>query len=325
MLEDTYQSDLPQSEPGASLESVLRDDLAHGDAMLGTIAPILRHLLANDDHSVFGDEIIARMRGMAADIGTQLLDEMAVASGRTERRPPQGAQHETLVQALVEIPDFLTHLHGQALEWQLTERLHGRLALDTVLSPLLQALIASPEAATAGLAMNFLAAQARFCQNQRRMKLPLGELPGDLLHGALEALVRVTPDEATPLAEQAVRRIRARYDESCGRLGLIARLVTGMGAGTVAALSITHGGVAIFLTALSLASGQSRDMAVLATNESQVARFALALRAAGLKPQAIEEQFLALHPEVALPEGFDRLGADRAAGLLALSGRMVRG
>lgn len=37
-----------------------QDDLAQAMRWIGTIAPILRHLLANDDHSLFSDEIIAR-------------------------------------------------------------------------------------------------------------------------------------------------------------------------------------------------------------------------------------------------------------------------
>lgn len=293
----------------ASVEAVLRDELAHGDAMLGTISPILRHLLANDDHSVFGDEIIARVRGVTADLARQLLDEAAGPGGAE----PDAGQVDTLASQMVDVPGLLTHVHALALEWQLVQRLQARLALDPVLTPLLQALIASSDAATSGLAMNFLAAQARFCQAQKRMKLPLTELPGDLLHGALESL-GATAGEA---AEPAITAIRQRYDESCSRLGLAARLVMGMGGGAVAALSITHAGASLFLSALSLATGQNRDLVVLSTNEAQMARLALALRAAGLKPQAIEEQFLALHPEVALPDGFENLGADGAAALLA--------
>lgn len=297
-----------------TVETVLREELAHGDAMLGTIPPILRHLLANDDHSVFGDEIIARVRGVTGDIARQLLDEAA----ETAKGEPPAGQVDTLAAALVEVPGFLSHVHALALEWQLIQRLQSRLALDPVLTPLLQALIASSDAATSGLAMNLLAAQARFCQAQRRMKLPLGELPGDLLHGALQAL-RASAGAGGAVVE-AEAAIRARFDESCSRLGLAARLVMGMGAGAVAALSITHAGATIFLSALSLATGQNRDLTVLSTNEAQLARLALALRAAGLKPQAIEEQFLALHPDVALPEGFENLGSDRAAALLAVGG-----
>ena len=50
------------------------------------------------------------------------------------------------------------------------------------------------------------------------------------------------------------------------------------------------------------------------------ARLALALRAAGLKQQAVEEQLLALHPQSAIPTGMESLGADRAAAILAVSG-----
>ncbi len=303
-------------------ETVLCEELGHGDAMLGTIAPILRHLIAHDDQSVFGDEIIARVRGMAADVSCQLLDELALAGSPDEVWSHGTLDADALTAALAGISAFLGHAHALALEWQLTERLQTRLHLDPVLSPLLQALIESSDAGTSGLSMNLLASQSRFCQSQRRMKLPLAELPGDLLHGALLALRTIagTDPETDRCAAAAEAAIRARYDEGASRLGLISRLVTGMGGGAVAALSAGHAGVAIFLTALSLASGQDRDLATLCTNESQVARLALALRAAGLKPKTIEEQFLALHPEVALPEGFDGLGADRAAAILAVSG-----
>ena len=78
---------------------------------------------------------------------------------------------------------------------------------------------------------------------------------------------------------------------------------------------------AIFLSALAAASQQERELAVIATNDRQLARLALALRAAGLKPKDIEEQFLYIHPDVSLPEGFDALRTDRAMELLASSAR----
>ena len=124
------------------------------------------------------------------------------------------------------------------------------------------------------------------------------QLPGDLIHAALLALRGYAGDgeESHAAAEIAETAIRGRFDESRNRLGLMTRLVSGMGGGASAALSVTHAGAGLFLTALSLASGQDRDMAVLATNEGQLARLALALRASGLKHGAIEEQFAALHP-----------------------------
>jgi hypothetical protein len=310
-----------QAGSGPAVETVLRDELAHSDALIGTIAPVLRHLLANDEHSVFSDETIARVRGMMEHVACQLLDARCEVAGQSENREHSRVAIEELKDSFVAYPPFLAHAHALAMEWQLTERLHARLALDPVLSPLLQALIASTEGSVATNAMALLAAQARFAQAQRRMELPLAELPGDLLHAALLALRNQAGEEeaAQVHAAEAERRIRGRYDESRSRLGLIARIVTGMGGGAGVALSVTHGGVAIFISALALASRQDRDMAVLATNEGQLARLGLALRASGLKPEMVEEQFVSLHPDVTLPEGFVQLGPDRAAALLAQS------
>lgn len=312
------------SHPAATetVETIMRQELAHGDALLGTIPPILRHLLTNDDHSVFSDEIIARVRAVMSHIAGQLLDQTVRAGGERERVAHPQDEVEMLIATFVAHPGFLRHVHALALEWRLTERLQAHLGLDPVLSPLLQALVASSDQATSGAAMALLASQARFAQSQRRMEHPIGELPADLLHIALLAL-RGLPSfegESQALALTAEQEIRARYDESRGRLGLASRLIVGMGGGASAALSVTHAGTALFLTALGFASGQERDVAVLSTNEGQLARLALALRAAGLKPQMVEEQFLSLHPEVALPEGFEQLGPDRAAALLAQSG-----
>ena len=312
---------IAQLDADRSVEIVLCDELAHGDALIGTIAPILRHLLANDEHSVFSDEIIARVRGMMADVARQILTELAIASGNPDNRDHTPDQIAALVESLVGHGAFLAHVHALALEWQLTERMQTRLALDPVLAPLLQALIASSDPGVASGAMALLASQARFATSQRRMQLPLSELPGDLLYAALIALrgYADSAPEAQAATTQAEQAIRSRFDESRSRLGLISRIVTGMGGGATAALAITHAGVAMFLSALALASGQDRDMAVLATNEGQLARLALALRASGLKPQAIEEQFVSLHPEVALPAGFEQLGSDQAAALLTRS------
>ena len=67
-------------------------------------------------------------------------------------------------------------------------------------------------------------------------------------------------------------------------------------------------------------SNQDRDLAVVSTNDRQLARLALALRSAGLRPKEVEEQFLTIHPETTLPEGFELLRADRAGEMLAASG-----
>ncbi len=316
---ETMTEAVASHESAESLEAALREAVARGDAIAGSIAPILRHLLANEDNSVFSDEIVARVRGMIADVAAQLLDRRAAARGETDRSDHTPGDVSALTRAITTDPALLCHAHALALEWQLTERLQSRLALDPVLPPLLQALIASTDSETAALAMKLLASQARFCQAQRRMRLPLAELPGDLLHNALAGLrvLAGAEPEADSRAAAAETAIRAAYEEGHSRLGLISRLVSSMGVGAVAALSIGHAGVAIFLTALSIASEQDRDAVALSTNETQAPRLALALRAAGLNGKDVEEQLLALYPDVPLPEGFDRLGATRAAAILA--------
>ncbi|MCT2399512.1 hypothetical protein [Novosphingobium mangrovi (ex Huang et al. 2023)] len=304
---------------GDNVEAVLREELARGDAMAETVLPILRHLIAAEDSSVFSEEILARVRGMLADLAGGMLDAMANAAGPDEAFARDDGIAEQLTRAFMDNPALISHLHALALEWQLTERMQARLALDPVVSPMLQELISSPDEGTQGLAMTFLAAQARWCQTQRRMTLPFRDLPGDLLHGVLASL-RSLGEQRPDLAERTGRAetaIREAYDEGASRLGLAWRLVMTLGDGNRSALSLTHGGVALFLTALALGSGQARDVVVLSTHEAQLARLALALRTAGLEPSGIEEQFLALHPDVTLPEGFDRLGTDSAASILA--------
>lgn len=305
-----------------SVEALMRAGLAEGAAAAETVVPVMRHLLTSEDNSLFGDEILARVRGMLRHLAEQLLergDEDGERRIVPDRDPGRVA---VLSDMLIGHSALVAHLHGLALEWQLTERLHARFGLDHVLSPLLQALIASSDAGTSALAMRFLASQARHCQAQRRMTLPVLELPGDLLHAGLLTMRNEAADhgEDGERAAVAEAHIRAGYDEAATRLGMMSRLVMGMGSGAIAALSITHAGSALFLTALSIGSGMERDMAVLSTHEAQAARLALALRSAGMKTDAVKEQCLALHPDLAFPEGFDQVGADRAAAILAADG-----
>jgi len=293
-----------------SVEAVLRDHLARGDSVLADAHPVLRHLVANDDHGLFSDEVIARIRGMLLDLAAQLLLAEATATMARDPAAYVAERGEALAQVLAEDPAFLACAHALALEARLIERLEVSEGIDPVLPPLIQELAANPDPTVAELAMAVLAAQARFQQHCRRMALPLRELPGDLFHQAL--LVLRTRDAG----EAAERQLRDGYDEGASRLGLISRLVLGIG-DDPATLAIDHAGPAVFATALALASGQERDRVVLSSAQGQFARLALALRAAGLSRQEVERQFLFLHPDLSLPEGLDALGADRAASLLA--------
>jgi len=304
------------TEPAAeSVELRLRDELARGDATISGARPILRHLLAHDDGALFGDETIARIRGMLTHLAAQLLFAQAEAAETDDLAGYVAQREEGLAQALAEDSVLLAHAHALTIEAQQAERLQGASGIDAVLPPLVQQLAAAEDAEIAALAMAVLASQARFMQHHRRMELPLGELPGDLFHQAL-VLYR-SHAGARAAAEEAGRRLRTAFDEGAGRLGLLARLVMAIDRKAVDTLAIDHAGLAVFVTALAMASDHERDRAVLALAEHQFARLALSLRAAGLAQPAIERQFLLLHPGIELPDGFALLPADRAVALLA--------
>jgi hypothetical protein len=300
-----------------AVETLLCDELAQGDAVISTATPILRHLLANDDQALFSDEVVARVRGMVTDVARQLLHAEADAAAVVDRASFLAEREDGLAALLIDESDMLAHAHALTLEAKLTLQLQERCNIDPALPPLLQELVASKDDVLAGSAMAVIAAQARFIQHHRRMTLPVGELPGELFHKALLALRSQAADEEAAAA--AERALRDAFDEAHSRLGLLSRLVMRMGRTAQRTLELDNAGLAVFTTALAMASDQHRAITVVSFSDRQFARLALALRAAGLKQPAVEEQFLFLHPGVELPEGFDKLSADRAALLLASS------
>jgi hypothetical protein len=305
-------------QTGESVEKVLRDQLARGDAVIATARPLLRHLLTCDDSSLFTDEMVARVRGIVLDLARQLLFAWAAAAEADDPSAFVDERLDRLETALCEDSALVGHLHALALEAHLLERLQERRAIDPVLTPLISERLAAEDAAVAELAMAVLAAQARFQQHCQRMELPLDELPGELFHRILE-LARAQAGEDGPHAQAAERQLRDKYREAAGRLGLITRLVIGAGTEAVGALQLDHAGLSVFASALATASGQDRDLVLLSLAERRGTRLALALRAAGLGPHATFAQLLQLHPGVSLPDGFEALRADRAAALLASS------
>lgn len=312
----------PSGAPASASALPLAHDLAAARGAVANVVPILRHLLRSDDNSIFSDEIVARVRGMFLDLARQLVIGLAEAAGHAE---PEGWTHEAageLAHVLAGNPAFLEHFHTLALEWQWTERLERSRAIEPVLPPLLQSRMAAADPQVSAAAMGLLAAQARFCQNQRRMQLPIGELPGDLLHIALVTLRAHVGVEgsAEAYALIAERTLRARMDETRSRLAQMAGLLDGMGSGVAAALVLEKAGIALFLTALARGAGLSREAAIMATIDSQVPRLAVALRACGLAPSDVAAQTLALHPDAHLPDSILDLSPAEAAALLAAEG-----
>ncbi len=294
----------------------MRFELSRGDALLASAQPVLTHLLTSGDQVQFSDEIIARIRGMASHAARQLLDAVAEADDTLDRDALLASHREALTETILADNGFLSHAHALALEVHWTDKLHKRCGLDPVLTPFLQELAASTDTEIAGAAMHVLAAQARFVQQQRRMELALGDLPGDLFHRVLLAM-RGCHGLPEPAAEQAEARLRRTFDEATSRAGQMAHLLLSLGHRADRALAIDHAGLALFASALAMASGQSRDFAIHALGENQLARLALSLRAAGLSQNALEAQFLLLHPEITLPPGFDGFSVERATVLLA--------
>jgi hypothetical protein len=283
---------------------ILRGELARSDRALAAVSPVLQHFLASEGPSLLNDAIIARVRGMLSCLATQVLGSTA---------DPSALDQAAAI--LSEDAVLLGHLHALALEGQLTERFAQRLSLDPVLSPLLQELIASDDPSVATLAMNGLTAQARFMQSQRRMELPLSELPAHLLDNVL----RISERDASIGSQRATEHLRATYDESATRLGVLARLVAVMRAGAVVSLALNHAGVALFASGLAACSQQGRDFAIAACHEQQGLRLALSLRAAGLDAGAIQHQLTLIEPTGFLTTDCSQITSEQAQQLLMQS------
>ncbi len=296
---------------------LLRDELARGTGVLGKVVPILGYLLSTPDQSLFNDEVVARVRGMLHDLAFQMLRIQAEATGPAGREEFATQHGSELAEMLQSNAALLAHCHALALEWQLTARLEAAYGLDPVLCPLIQELVGHEDSAIASTAMAALAAQARFAQTQRRMELPLAELPGELLHETLLSWRSYNGNKRSDAMTRAEAKIRSSYDEATVRLALFARLVASLGDIMPTMLAVDQAGVAIFLTALAHGSGQTRELAVLSTNERQVARLALGLRAADLTPDLVGNAVLQLHPDSDPPMGFNAVSVTEARELLA--------
>ncbi len=298
------------------VEMILRDELAHGDGVLQSLAPILGHLVATAGNTLFNDQVVASIRSRAADVARQLLREQGAAAGLDDPDGFAEAGGDELADALMNQQDFLLHCHAMTIEAQTAEALRMRSGIDPVVSPMLQSLIASQNGNIAGGAMAILAAQARFFQHHARMELPLCELPGTIFEQALLTWRSFAGPDASIVTAQAEAKLRSMFDEGTSRIGLLNRMVSALGKEVRPALAVSNGGVSLFATALARVSEQSRDTIVAATSEQLVGRLALSLRAAGLDAREVAEQFAHFHPDIDLPEGFETLRQDRARELL---------
>lgn len=296
------------------VEAILAKELACETRALSAVVPVLQHLLASDTQALVSEAVVARVRGMLGDLAAQVL---AAAAGRDPStrfsQASDPAARDGLAATLSSNAALLGQCHALANESLMAERLQHRHAIDPVLSPLVQELIASDDPAIAALAMNLLASQSRFMQSQRRMELPLHELPAELFEAVLAA---GSVDGGAPAG---LRAVQDGYDEAASRLGLLARLVSAMGRGALAALALDHAGLALFASALAARIRLPRESCVIACHEGQGARLALALRSADLGLPAMERQFLLVEPSARMPRAIAELSPERARLMLDAS------
>ncbi len=281
---------------------------------------MLGYMLANSTNSLINDAVVARVRGMLNDLAGQLLRTLPMADGETWPQPKdRGDCLESLADQIAADVHLLTYLHAIAVEGHLTDRLSQKSAIDPVLSALWQELVASDDDETAEIAMEALASQSRFIQSQRRMQYPITELPPDLLERVLRIWTRITPVERDAEVTEAMLDLKSDYDEASTRTGRLLRLISAMRGGAIAALELEHAGLALFTSALSVLTEQTREEAVIACHECQGPRLILGLRAVGLDGAAIARQSALLEPAERLLHGISDLSADSARKLLRQS------
>lgn len=294
--------------PATAADHPLRAALARGERAYAQSAPALQHLLAAPDHALIAPAVVAQVRGLVADLARQLAEAMV-------RGEPSLADEDALIDRLLGETELSAHCQALALEWRLAQRLEAELSIDPVLSPLLQEWIGLAEATLGSLAMAALAAQSRFAQNQRRMQLPLAELPAELFSAAISAAREaIRADAADPRGEA---RLKATYDESAGRPALLARLAREAASLAPRELTLEDAGVALWLSMLAARSGERRERIAAAAADPHLGRLLLTLRAAGVPSAEAERQALRLQPDAVLPRGLDEVGTREAVHWLA--------
>ena len=147
----------------------------------------------------------------------------------------------------------------------------------------------------------------------------LPELPGKLGKKVLERFSNDMENMQVMAKERQERALRELGQLDFGKAppcfsGHLADLQEGVNLPHPARFFLTT-----FLTALGHRAGQERDIAVVSTNDRQLVRFALSLRAAGLSPAEARAQLRCLHPDATLPAAADQLTTHDACALLSSS------
>ncbi len=299
-----------ETELTEALEASLRADLAGDDRALSGVVPVLSHVLANPGEPMVSDDIVARMRGLMANVAQQLL-----ASGDNADAPSPD-EITSLSVALVRNGSVVTHFYALAFEGVLSEQLAQSQGLDPVMSPLIRELIGSKDKPVAEMAMALMASQARFIESQKRSHISLFELPPELFDDVLASAKAWAKQQIRPLAKGLDAQLRAQYDEGATRVGLLSRLINLLGASGELVCEMETAGPAVFCSAIAGETRQPRELIVLSCQPQQSLRLALALKACGISSESIVRQFEFIGSEVALPAGFEEWDNDSAADVL---------
>lgn len=305
----------------------------------GASGALLRPLALGQADGSLGDGVVAHVRGLLEDVARQLVEALAGAAHAGGTCMEGGAQ-AAFVALLASNGTFLGGLHALALEWRLTSRLEERQGIDSVLTPILLAALAtegegSEDDTPLALARGLAGAQFRFCLDSRRMRLPLGELPPDLFRIALAALhlhasglPAADRDDAHSRAIIAERSLRLRFDAERARLALLRRFA-GEGAGPAHQnpdqLDLTQAGAALFLTALARTTGLARAQALSLLAPARIGELVLVLRAAGLPAAQAGGCVQALHPDALVPGALLAITPQDAAQMLSQQAARVAG
>ncbi|UAB77227.1 hypothetical protein INR77_10390 [Erythrobacter sp. SCSIO 43205] len=298
----------------ANADGFLREELARGTRARASVAPVIAHLLDSDGPSLFSDAILAGLRGKLDHIARQLLEQM-IDGGIGQLR--QREMHKSVSNRLAGDAAIIDHLFATTLEGAIAKNLSERCAIDPVLSPLLQELIASDNPSIAELAINVLAAQSRFSLSHARMELPLKELPFDVFLGVLEHGEQAASDTSIALDSRAIAGLKRSFDEATNRVGLLTRLVSTMRGGAIAGLDLSHAGLALFASSCAALLPVDREQAVFACHESQTVRLAVMLRAAGLSAETSARQTALLGGSKQHPVSIETMSQSHAQDLLA--------
>ncbi len=192
--------------------------------------------------------------------------------------------------------------------------------MDPALPPVLQTLIGSDAEQIAPLAMKLVAAQSQFIQQQMRMQLPFGQIPGDLLHKILCDWRAAGARETAAAMTKAETIIRRNYNEGDSRLALLERFCGELESYEYTEMSVSQLGLSLFATRLAQKSGQERARVILSFDPSQSVRMFVSLTAAGMSADQIVRQFATIYgDDIAMPD-LGTLSPDEARSLLHADG-----